>query len=407
MAQAEHLNAYKVRILIREIRKPKENSKKMTSEERCAQFVCAAETAWSAFDFAGTFCLEYFEAFLLEAIYLKTKVFSSGDTSKASISAARERDSLLLMFGLLQGYYHTEVVGGKRCHVILEDRWERYLNESDFVTLTHLSPKYTNKPGEKLFSLSKGLLIKHDQGATAPEEKDSFVSFLSNHSKEELQQILEDGKKHFLIENDTGRCINYPKPCFTKENFPSAEPVKPPSTSGTTSNPPDPTPTPDLPAKGTHPALLLWSRGLLAVCIILTACLALTVTYLIYSNRAKPLSETVALDRLEVQSIAFVELSELRVLAPGESIVLSVEIDPDEIGPEELDYISDQPKVAYTDKNAVTALPDLPSSIDAVVTITAQKGVVEDKTYIHVLGADSAGIGYGTNATGDGMEGGE
>ena len=207
----------------------------------------------------------------------------------------------------------------------------------------------------------------------------------------------------------TARQIILPKPCFTKENFPSAEPVKPSSTSGTTSNPPDSTlaPTPNLPVKDTHPALLLWSRGLLAASIALIVCLVFAVGCLIYSNRAKPLSETVALDGLEVHSISFVELSELRVLAPGESIVLSVEIDPDEIGPEELDYISDQPKVAYTDKNAVTALPDLPSSIDAVVTITAQKGVVEDKTYVHVLGAESAGIGRGTNATGDGTEGGE
>ena len=109
----------------------------------------------------------------------------------------------------------------------------------------------------------------------------------------------------------------------------------------------------------------------------------------------------------EIVSINFVELSELRVLAPGESIVLALEIVPDEIGPEKLDYTSDKPEVAYTDKNAVTALSDLPSGIDEVVTITAQKGVVEDKTYVHVLGADSVGIGHGANTAGDGTGGGE
>ena len=141
--------------------------------------------------------------------------------------------------------------------------------------------------------------------------------------------------------------------------------------------------------------------------IIAVVCLVLVViwqnaTQWSVSNSAPNIMAT-----QEIVSINFVELSELRVLAPGESIVLALEIVPDEIGPEELDYTSDKPEVAYTDKNAVTALSDLPSGIDEVVTITAQKGVVEDKTYVHVLGADSVGIGHGANTAGDGTGGGE
>ena len=141
--------------------------------------------------------------------------------------------------------------------------------------------------------------------------------------------------------------------------------------------------------------------------IITVVCLVLVViwqnaTQWSVSNSAPDIMAT-----QEIVSINFTELSELRVLAPGESIVLALEIVPDEIGPEELDYTSDQPEVAYTDKNAVTAPSDLPPSIDEVVTITAQKGVVEDKTYVHVLGADSVGIGRGANAAGDDTGGGE
>lgn len=141
--------------------------------------------------------------------------------------------------------------------------------------------------------------------------------------------------------------------------------------------------------------------------IIAVVCLVLVViwqnaTQWSVSNSAPDIMAT-----QEIVSINFTELSELRVLAPGESIVLALEIVPDEIGPEELDYTSDQPEVAYTDKNAVTAPSDLPPSIDEVVTITAQKGVVEDKTYVHVLGADSVGIGRGANAAGDDTGGGE
>ena len=141
--------------------------------------------------------------------------------------------------------------------------------------------------------------------------------------------------------------------------------------------------------------------------IIAVACLVLVV---IWQNATQWSASNSAPDIMatqEIVSINFAELSELRVLAPGESIVLALEIVPDEIGPEELDYTSDQPEVAYTDKNAVTALSDLPPSIDEVVTITAQKGVVEDKTYVHVLGADSVGIGRGANAAGNDTGGGE
>ena len=148
-------------------------------------------------------------------------------------------------------------------------------------------------------------------------------------------------------------------------------------------------------------------RALGVVSIIAVACLVLIVIWQSVARWPAIDSAPGIMATQEIVSVDFVELSELRVLAPGESIVLALEIVPDEIGPEELDYTSDKPEVAYTDKNAVTALSDLPSGIDEVVTITAQKGVVEDKTYVHVLGADSVGIGHGANTAGDGTGGGE
>ena len=180
-----------------------------------------------------------------------------------------------------------------------------------------------------------------------------------------------------------------------------------------TQQPPDPTPqSPPTPipvtvTENTVQQNAFLVRALGVVSIIAVACLVLVV---IWQNVVRWPATDSAPDIMatqEIVSIDFVELSELRVLAPGESIVLALEIVPDEIGPEELDYTSDKPEVAYTDKNAVTALSDLPSSIDEVVTITAQKGVAEDKTYVHVLGTDSVGIGHGANAAGDDTGGGE
>lgn len=180
-----------------------------------------------------------------------------------------------------------------------------------------------------------------------------------------------------------------------------------------TQQPPDPapqsppTPIPVTVTENTAQQNAFLVRALGVVSIIAVACLVLIV---IWQNVARwPATDSAPniMATQEIVSINFVELSELRVLAPGESIVLALEIVPDEIGPEKLDYTSDKPEVAYTDKNAVTALSDLPSGTDEVVTITAQKGVVEDKTYVHVLGADSVDIGHGTNTAGDGTGGGE
>lgn len=168
-----------------------------------------------------------------------------------------------------------------------------------------------------------------------------------------------------------------------------------------------PTPIPVTVTENTAQQNAFLVRALGVVSIIAVACLVLIVIWQNVSRWPATDSAPNIMATQEIVSINFVELSELRVLAPGESIVLALEIVPDEIGPEKLDYTSDKPEVAYTDKNAVTALSDLPSGIDEVVTITAQKGVVEDKTYVHVLGADSVGIGHGANTAGDGTGGGE
>lgn len=368
-----------------------------------------ANKAWRILQLQGDPALVLFEAFLIEAICLNTPI-DNNEEGSLSRDAAQKRDLALLAFGLLDGYYHTEYHSDGNCHVPLDNRRMNYLHKSDYLDLNYPG-KYSKSDISKKRSFDPWQTITSFDSRYQKDLK-RYLTMLVK--RDACTQVMQAGiEKHTQIvamsDGSTARQIILPKPCFTKENFPSAEPVKPSSTSGTTSNPPDSTlaPTPDIPVKGTHPALLFWSRGLLAASIALIVCLVFAVGCLIYSNRAKPLSETVALDGLEVQSISFVELSELRVLAPGESIVLSVEIDPDEIGPEELDYTSDKPEVAYTDKNAVTALSDLPSSIDEVVTITAQKGVAEDKTYVHVLGTDSVGIGHGANAAGDDTGGGE
>lgn len=366
-----------------------------------------ANKAWEILPLQGDPDLVLFEAFLIETICRHTHIDNNEEGSLPR-DAAQKRDLALLAFGLLDGYYHTENHSDSKRQVSLDNRRTNYLHKSDYLDLNYPG-KYSKSDISKKRSFDPWQTITSFDSRYQKDLK-RYLTMLVK--RDACTQIMQAGvEKHTQMvtmpDGSTVRQIILPKPCFTKENFPISDPAKPSPAADTPTTPKPSTGSTEKANEDKHRPNILLLRSLIAVCAITTLCLVIAVSYFISSNRGKPISEANVLDALEVQSIAFVELSELRVLAPGESIVLSVEIDPDEIGPEELDYTSDQPEIAYTDKNAVTALPNLPSSIDEVVTITAQKGMVEDKTYIHVLGTDSAGIGRGTNATGDGMEGGE
>ena len=151
-------------------------------------------------------------------------------------------------------------------------------------------------------------------------------------------------------------------------------------------------------------------RALGVVSIIAVACLAFVLIWQSLSQRAaySSLSDTMTLP--EIESISFAELDEPPTLAPGESVVLELEIEPKVYLPEDLDYNSDKVWAAYTNKNEVIANPELASTVDEVVAITAQKGPVEDTINVLVRGTDAAGsggIGNGANGPDSSMEGGE
>ena len=146
------------------------------------------------------------------------------------------------------------------------------------------------------------------------------------------------------------------------------------------------------------------------ISIIAVACLAFMLIWQSLTQRAayNSLSGTMTLP--EIESINFAEPDEPPVLAPGESVVLELEIEPKAYLPEDLDYYSDKVWAAYTNKNEVIANPELASTVDEVVTITAQKGPVEDTINVLVQGmgaAESGGIGNGANGPDGSMEGGE
>lgn len=183
-----------------------------------------------------------------------------------------------------------------------------------------------------------------------------------------------------------------------------------------TQQPPDPapqsppTPIPVTVTENTVQQNAFLVRALGAVSIIAVTCLAFVFIWQSLTQRVayNSLSDTMTLP--EIESISFAELDEPPTLAPGESLVLKLEIEPKVYLPEDLDYYSDKVWAAYTNKNEVIANPELASTVDEVVAITAQKGPIEDTINILVRGTDAAragGIGNGANGPDSSMEGGE
>ena len=183
-----------------------------------------------------------------------------------------------------------------------------------------------------------------------------------------------------------------------------------------TQQPPDPapqsppTPIPVTVTENTVQQNAFLVRALGVVSIIAVSCLAFVFIWQSLSQRAAYnfLSDTMTLP--EIESINFAELDEPPTLASGERMVLELEIEPKVYLPEDLDYYSNKVWAAYTNKNEVIANPELASTVDEVVAITAQKGPVEDTINVLVRGTDAAGsggIGNGANGPDSSMEGGE
>ena len=365
------------------------------------------------------------------------------DTFPDTINA----DMVLVALGLLQGYnnqYGAET--GKVARNRLTERRKRFLQESSY------------KPTD-IISNDTGKTILSTLGSTDGRSIDLVVENL--YETPSLNAYLQKSINDYGVFNDDQLIdvklpvLRYPRTVnitTTNEDAatqPTSETTK---TSDTTSNqeseqaeaasakatadqdtatpapdpgshsqpgtqpPPDPAPQPQpasIPNTVTENAVqqnAFLVRALGAVSIIAVASLAFVLIWQSLSQRAayNSLSDTMALP--EIESINFAELDKPPTLAPGESVVLELEIEPKVYLPEDLDYYSDKVWAAYTNKNEIIANPELASTVDEVVAITAQKGPVEDTINVLVRGTDAAGsggIGNGANGPDSSMEGGE
>ena len=312
---------------------------------------------------------------------------------KEETQAAIEIDSLTKNERNKLDKFSKDLYAKRQVGVI--DLWNdvlHYLGVDDFGNI----PKHITLPTP---SYLKRTLTPQSDPASSQETEQVEITDTEVETAQEAEQTETVGTK-VAADQDTA----FPAPDPDSRSQPD------------TQQPPDPapqsppTPIPVTVTENTVQQNAFLVRALGAVSIIAVTCLAFVFIWQSLTQRVayNSLSDTMTLP--EIESISFAELDEPPTLAPGESLVLKLEIEPKVYLPEDLDYYSDKVWAAYTNKNEVIANPELASTVDEVVAITAQKGPIEDTINILVRGTDAAGaggLGNGANGPDSSMEGGE
>lgn len=331
------------------------------------------------------------------------------------------RDLLLAAAGLLAGYENIDDTGTDKSSKIAP-RLAKYKEETQYAkSIGTLSKNERNK----LDKFSNALYAKRQTGTInlwddvlhylGVDDFESIPKFITLPAPSYLKRTLIP-RSDLASSQETEQTEVVGTKAAADQDM--ATPAPDPGSHSQPGTPPQPNPTPQPPPTSTsitvtenavqQNAFLV--RVLGVVSIIAVACLAFVFIWQSLTQRAayNSLSDTMTLP--EIKSINFAESDNPPILAPGESVVLELEIEPKVYLPEDLDYYSDKVWAAYANKNEVIANPELASTVDEVVAITAQKGPVEDTINVLVRGTDTAGsggIGNGVNGPDSSTEGGE
>lgn len=197
-----------------EIRKPNGNKKSNTKT-----FEDVVPDALEKLGLKGTLNTTALEKLLVNLILNIYDVEKTENNKKRE--TAKNRDASLLMFGLLDGYYHTEEKDGKKVNVSSEERNERYLNDSDFIKLDY--------PGEGTYQeiKIKDKERKTKSNSAQPRPLNKLTKIAGDCKikiSRELFKLIEGGSYKKYMDESQGpdnvvTPINLPKPYYTLDNF--------------------------------------------------------------------------------------------------------------------------------------------------------------------------------------------
>ena len=197
--------------LLAKMRGPNNSKTKNTDNKFFEDFL---SEAWKMFEFTDEPDLLSFEAFIIEVINCVLIPKSNRLSKKNYKVAMRRRDECLLAYGLLDGYPRT-VNNDTRLSAL--EVQEQYLDEniSDFIAITYSEPLLRDKYDKKKYQAKIKLMFSKDSARC----REDIAEYLSK--KENCQKSMTEGIKKFIKEDETGKkYIDYPKPCYTLENFP-------------------------------------------------------------------------------------------------------------------------------------------------------------------------------------------
>lgn len=193
-----------------EIRKP--NGKEHTNDKTFAQIV---PDVWNKLGLEGKPSQVLLERLLINLI------LTMYDAEKETLDIekrikAKQRDFSLLMFGLLDGYYHTEEKCGKQVNVRSEDRYERYLNDGYYISLDYSDEGTYQEIKEK--DKKRNIKSKSAQ----PRPLNSLTKIAGSCKTEIAGKLLKliNSKDYKQYMRGT-MPIDLPKPYYTLANFPS------------------------------------------------------------------------------------------------------------------------------------------------------------------------------------------
>lgn len=305
---------------------------------------------------------------------------------------ARKRDFTLLMFGLLDGYYHTKENSGIKINVTQQQRYEMYLNDDHFVNLDY--------PSEGTY-----LEIKNKDKIKKPKRQNRPLNSLTGIVGDCKIEVAN--KLFGLIQNKSYKQymeqVDLPEPYYTLEHFNpiiigTEESIKQNRLKQLLCR---------LFPKGKR----LFAAVVIVAVFLLIACCFLAFELLrlkTYEN--EEVSEAVAAaERTPPTSI---EIKNKYIqLYPGDDDYLIVMVTPKEINIQDLDYTSSESSVVIADKNHITALYGWDENACHDIKITVQGGgAATAEAEVIVLkpkdldGAGNASIGGGGYAHNGNME---
>lgn len=204
-----------------EIRKPNGNKKSNTKT-----FEDIVPGAWGKLKLEETLDSVALEKLLINLI-LGIYDVEKATNNEEKRQTAQNRDVSLLMFGLLDGYYHTGEENGKKVDITSEKRYERYLNKGDFIKLDY--------PGEGTYQEIKAKDKKRNTKSKSAQPRPlNKLTKIAGDCKVEISrklfELIKDGSYRQYIREVQGTdtvdaSIILPKAYYTPNNFsPISEP---------------------------------------------------------------------------------------------------------------------------------------------------------------------------------------